>query len=110
MPPYPPVPFASLPARQELVGRKRGMHLAAFRFLVDEIARDLRRIAAEEGAEARLAGDGQRVWGGKTHTIAKLVSRIVGLVEEVLARHAGLGAEAYTDDGAYRHCVRSAPF
>ena len=45
-------------ARQELVGQKRSMHLSAFRF--DELSRNLRRIADEEGAEARHAGDRER--------------------------------------------------
>ena len=81
------------------------MHLAAFRFLADETARDLRRIAAEEGAEARLDRDGERVWNRTRHTIEMLISRIMELVKEVLARHEGLAAEDYTDDGAFRRLV-----
>ena len=81
------------------------MHLAAFRFLADETARDLRRIAAEEGAEARLARDGERMKGDEPYTIEKLISRIMALVQEVLTRHEGLGAEDYTDDGAFRRLV-----
>ncbi len=70
---------------QELVGQKKSLHLSAFRFLVEELGRDLRRIADEEGAEARLARDPDRLYGGR-HTIAKLLERIVGLVREVLRR------------------------
>ena len=92
--------------RQELLGQKKSMHVAAFRFLADETARDLRRIAAEEGAEARLAGDGERVRGGTRYTIEMLLARIEELVREVLARHEGLDEEGYTDDGAFRRLVQ----
>jgi hypothetical protein len=93
------------PCRQELVGRKRDMHLAAFRFLADETARDLRRIAQEGHAEARLARDREQGIQGKRYTIELLISRIVELVEEVRGRHEGLAAEDYTDDGAFRRLV-----
>jgi hypothetical protein len=83
------------------------MHLTAFRFLVDELARDLRRIAnADNAAEARLARDSERKFNGVENTVAGLLGRIVGLVREVLGRHEGLAAEAYTDDGAFRRLVQ----
>jgi hypothetical protein len=78
------------------------MHVTAFRFLIDETARELRRIAAEGSAEARLASDTERM---KKHTVAMLVERIVELVREVLGRHEGLAAERYTDDGVFRRLV-----
>ncbi len=87
------------------MGQKRNMHLAAFRFLADETARDLRRIAQEGHAEARLARDGERAVLGKRGTIEMLISRIMALVTEVLKRHEGLAAERYTDDGAFRRLV-----
>ena len=82
------------------------MHLAAFRFLAEESARDLRRIAQEGQAEARLASDRGRFSDNTVpYTIEMLISRIVELVREVLARHEGLAAKDYTDDGAFRRLV-----
>jgi hypothetical protein len=120
---------ANLKARtvEELRTQKKDLHLAAFRYLLDETARDLERIAAEEGAPDRLARDPFRVrdlqrWlgeGGRlewlppgmadggevTFTVAGLLARIWWQCEEVLARHAAAAPELYNDDEAFRHAV-----
>jgi ankyrin repeat protein len=107
--------------------QKKDMHVAAFRYLLADTARDLVRIAEDERAEDRLARDPSRVidlqiWlsiGGRvewllpsmsdgtevTFTVAGLVARIVGQCETVLARHAALPPERYNDDDAFRHTV-----
>jgi hypothetical protein len=77
-------------------------HRSSSLFLADETARSLRRIAADEGAEARLAGDEERMWGDEPYTIEMLISRIMELVNEVPGRHDGLATERYNDDGAFR--------
>jgi hypothetical protein len=92
---------------QELLGQKKDMHINAFRLLIDELSRDLRRIADEEGAEARLATDSERTWSrGQKHSVHGFLQRIVGLAEEVLGRHEGWKAEEYTDDGAFKGLVQ----
>ena len=92
---------------QELLGQKKSMHVAAFRFLVEELVRRLHSIAEEEGAEARLAAEGERtVFTDTPYTVGMLLGRIESLVREVLARHEGLPAESYTDDGAFRRLVQ----
>jgi hypothetical protein len=120
---------ANLKARtvEELRTQKKDMHLAAFRYLLAETARDLERIAEEERAEDRLQRDPFRVYdlqvwlrtGGReewllpgmsdgtrvTFSVAGLVVRIVARCEEVLARHAAVAPEEYNDDEAYRHTV-----
>ncbi len=112
---------------EELETQKKDMHLAAFRYLLAETARDLAHIAEEERAEDRLARDPLRVidlqrWleaGGRlewllpgmtdgtevTFTVAGLVGRIVAQGEVVLARHAAVAPERYNNDEAFRQTV-----
>jgi hypothetical protein len=111
---------------EELRGRKRAMHLAAFDYANAETARTLERIAGEEGAEERLQRDPSRVhpsvdrWlkiGGKaenlagcvvadgivTFTVKGLLGKLRRDCEAVRARHAA--TERFPDDGAYRAMV-----
>ncbi len=41
----------------ELVGQKRDMHLGAFRYMLDEVRRDLATVAEREDADARFGRD-----------------------------------------------------
>ena len=80
------------------------MHLNAFHLLIGELSRDLRRIADEKGAEARLASDGQRTW--ESVSVEGFLQHIEGLANEVLSRHEKLAAEDYTDDGKFKGLVQ----
>jgi hypothetical protein len=91
---------------QELLGQKKSMHINAFRLLADELSRDLRRIAAEECAEARLATDGERNDGDEPYTIEGFLRRIEALVAEVVERHEVRAAHRYTDDGEFKGMVQ----
>jgi hypothetical protein len=112
---------------EELRGRKRAMHLAAFDYANAETARTLERIAGEEGAEERLQRDPIRFltvdqwlkWGGKeenlagcvvadgcvTFTVKGLLGKLRRDCEAVRARHAAAAAERFAGDGAYRAMV-----
>jgi hypothetical protein len=112
---------------EELCTQKKDMHLAAFRHLLAETARDLDRIAEDERAHERLACDPLRVmelddWlstGGRqedllpgmsdgtevTFSVAGLLARIGRQCEAVLERHAAVAPERYNDDEAFRHTV-----
>jgi hypothetical protein len=90
---------------EELLARKKRGHLASFRFLLADLHRALRRIAADGGAERRLACDSLRVYNGVTHTVDDLITRAVGLAEEVQAAHEGTAAERFADDAAYKGLV-----
>jgi hypothetical protein len=112
---------------EELRTQKKDMHLAAFRHLLAENARDLERIAEDDGAEDRLARDPYRVldlqlWlsaGGRlewllpgmsdgtevTFTVSGLLARIGRQCEAVLGLHADMPPERYNDDEAFRHKV-----
>jgi hypothetical protein len=111
----------------ELRGQKKAMHLAAFRYMLGESARDLERIAREEGAQERLMRDRMAsssmtrflVAGGKREDLLEgmtdgeivrfsvegLLFKIGRECEVVLARHAAVPAERYTADEAYRGLV-----
>jgi hypothetical protein len=112
---------------EELRGRKRAMHLAAFDYANAETARTLERIAGEERAEERLQRDPNRVlsvdeWlkmGGEeenlaecvvadgrvTFTVKGLLGKLRRDCEAVRARHAAAEAERFASDGAYRAMV-----
>jgi hypothetical protein len=113
---------------EELQGRKRTMHLAAFAYANAETARTLKRVAKDEDAMGRLERDpmkvdGSQEWlqsGGKevdltgcivvdgnvTFTVEGLLGKLERDCEAVLARHAAPeAAERFGDDGAYRAMV-----
>ena len=90
---------------EEMLERKKRGHLASFRFLLSDLGRALRGIAADERAEERLARDSLRVDGEVTHTVEGLVQRALGLVEAVLAAHEKTPAERFNDDAEYKSLV-----
>ncbi len=118
------------PPTVKLQTQKRDTHLAAMRCMLAETARDLERIAREEGAQARLMRDRYRECdlhqhladGGSaesilpgmsdgprvTFTVEGLLARIGRQCEAVAERHAALPHEAFghDSDGAYRALVR----
>jgi hypothetical protein len=93
------------PTVEELTGRKKVMHLAAFDYSLSEIARDLERRAREAGAEARLARDPFRVDEGVTYTVAGLLGKIAGDCKAVAARHAAVAPERCAPPLSPRHAL-----
>jgi hypothetical protein len=87
---------------EELLGEKRRMHCAAFGYLVEEVRRELPRVAAAEGAEARLARD--RTWKYEG-TVQGLLDGVARQCEEVLERHQAVAAERYAADEVFRGLV-----
>ena len=105
---------------EELRTQKKDMHLASFRYLLAETARDLERISREEHMEERLARDPLRVFdlqrwidtGGRLEwllpgmvdekqvkfSVAGLLARIGRQCESVLERHAALTPDQYNDE------------
>ena len=118
---------------EELRGRKRGMHLAAFEYARKELGRELRRVLEGVGAGAaaqRLARDPFREMKLKEHvndggseglvrelglvgedgvvrfTLEGLVGGLERAVGAVHARHEGVSAREYAeDDEVYRGLV-----
>ncbi len=89
---------------EELVGQKRSMHLASFRFLIDEIGQGLERLARERGAAARWERDVERGLFGKP-TVEAFCKYIVKQCVEVYARHEATGAALYASDEVFRSLV-----
>ena len=110
---------------EELRGRKRAMHLAAFAYANAETARTLALIAEQESAEKRLSRDPYGCCvdlqefenrGGRVSDLAECVVvddrvtfTVKGLLwklrrdcEAVLVRHAALPAEQFVCDASYR--------
>ena len=109
---------------EELRGRKRAMHLAAFAYANAETARTLARLAADGRAGERLSRDvlpsrPVQQWlqeGGKeedlaecvledgrvTFTVEGLLGRLRRACEAVRARHAAAPVERFAAEGAYR--------
>ena len=89
---------------EEIRAQKKTTHLAAFDFLVDELARDLADLAESPEAEERSAADPHAAAASRF----RLAERIVEQCHEVVRRHAGLDAAEYLDDDAYRTLVAEA--
>ena len=112
---------------EELHTQKKDLHLAAFRYLLDETTRDLERIAGGERAQDRL--DSVPSWSlrlqdwlergcmpewllpgmvegtGVTFSVAGLLARIGRQCKVVLERHAAKDPSSYNVDQAFRHAV-----
>ncbi len=87
-----------------ILGQKKGMHCAAFRFLVSELANELDLLAKEGGAVARFAGDPTKNQDGE-HTMEGLLEKIVEQFEEVLRKQQALMEEEYANDAVFQGLV-----
>ena len=108
---------ANLKARSllELEEAEKRMHVAAFRYLIDELEKELRELAAGEEAEERkktdngLSGSFSATPAGKKiereGTVEALCDGIVEDCRAILTRHEELPAEDFLDDGVYRYLV-----
>jgi hypothetical protein len=85
---------------EELLGQKRRIHLAAFRFLIGEVRRDLGSIADLDSTKARHVQDPFNFI-----PVEKLVGMIVGQCEERLRAHEEMEAQEYAEDGVFRGLV-----
>ena len=93
---------------EELVAQKKRTHLAAFRFLVSEVRTDLRRIAEEGGAAARLSSDISRTELKPEGTVEALIDRVHSQCDDMLRKHDEHPPEDYTKDSVYRSLVTEA--
>ena len=89
---------------EELLGQKKRMHCAAFRFLVGELDEELQFLAENRGGAARFLEDKTKNQDGK-HSVEGLCKRIVEQFEEVLKVHAARAEQNYTDDAVYQGLV-----
>jgi len=92
---------------EELLQKKKSMHVTGFEFRVNELRQQLLEEASGGNAEARLkrekASQG-RYWK-KEHSVEGFIEAQTGKVSEVLERHRARAAVDYSDDGVYRSLV-----
>ena len=85
-----------------MLSAPQAIHLSGFRYMLDETAAALARLAAERDAEARLAREAVRsVSVGRRPTARALLDRIGEQCRGVYERHAELGDARYADDAAF---------
>jgi hypothetical protein len=93
---------------EEIMAQKKSMHLASFRFLVEDVLASLLSMAEERGAGARLAGDPSRTADLKIFTVEGLVNAVHRQCLEVLKKHEERPAVDYAKDSVYRVLVTEA--
>ena len=111
---------ANLKARSlaELEEAKKTMHVAAFRYLMGELDKELRELAVGSEAEERRMSDsgtggfvGTDFEGNEIFREGGVEALCQGIMEDcgaVLRKHEGLPAEDFLDDGVYRYLVAEA--
>ena len=91
---------------QELVGRKKTIHLDCFDIRLDALERKLVAAAEEDRAKARFAADIERtLFDG--YSLRQLIDRVMSLARDVRARHAARPAEDYADEGTFKRLVQA---
>jgi ankyrin repeat protein len=90
---------------EELLEKKRSMHVTAFEFRVNELRQRLQDEANAGNAEARLQRDkkSQGHYWEKEHSVEGYVDAQVAKVEAVLNKHRARAAADYSDDVVYRN-------
>ena len=92
------------PTVEDLVELKKQMHLASFRYVPEEIRRELDRHAAEGDAAARWDLDGTS-FDEKSCTLQAFLSGIIDECQQIYSKHEALSAERYVDSEFYRGLV-----
>ena len=92
---------------QELVGRKKTIHLDCFDIRLDSLERKLVATAEEDRAKARYAADSERNRSGGPYTLRRLIDRIASLAREVRERHAARPPEDYADEATFKRLVQA---
>jgi hypothetical protein len=93
---------------EQLLEKKKSMHISGFEFRVTELQQRLHDDASAGNAEARLKRDKDRdgAYWPKTYSIDGYIRSLVSQVETVLTSHRSRSAaEEYSDDAVYRSLV-----
>ena len=95
---------------EELLEKKKSMHLTGFEFRVSELKVKLQDIALAGNAEARLQKDIKSAEGyswaaRKVFSVGGYIDAQVNKVQAVLERHRARCAADYCDDAVYRRLV-----
>jgi ankyrin repeat protein len=94
---------------EELKEKKKNMHLASARAMVDEVKQEMQEWAGSAEAAARLLHDPTRnnnaYNNGIPFTASTLALAIIEQCSAVLRRHQATDAKDYVDDGVFRALV-----
>ncbi len=86
---------------EELKEKKKRLHLASARAMLEEVRYELGQWAASQDAAARLHSDWRSNQCG-TFSAATLAASIVEQCAAVVQRHEAVSSESYVDDGSFR--------
>jgi hypothetical protein len=89
---------------EELKEKKKWLHLASARAIVEEVRHELGEWAVGTDASTRLQRDTTRNQGG-SFTAVSLAAKIVEQCADVVRRHEAMAVEDYVDDGMFRSLV-----
>ncbi len=92
---------------EQLLEKKKSMHISGFEFRVTELLHRLYDDAKAGDAEARLKRDNDRqgAYWPKAYSVNSYIRSLVGKVEIVLESHRIRSAGDYSDDAVYRRLV-----
>jgi ankyrin repeat protein len=88
----------------ELKAKKKRLHLASARAVLEEVRYELEQWAASAESSERLQRDPTRNHGG-TFTAATFVAKLMEQCDAVVERHKATGVEEFVDDGVFRALV-----
>jgi hypothetical protein len=89
---------------EQLTGKKKSMHIAAFKSVIDETMQWLRAYAEEDGrAQARAATDME--YGKYGYDTSRLISGILSKMQEVKDADSALPDDDYVNDLKYKALV-----
>ena len=87
----------------ELIIKKKTLHLSSFKYRIHEIKLELQDLASKKNAIQRLADDVSK--DENVHTVEAFLERIVGQCKEVYSRHEAVSPEDYNNDNKFRSLV-----
>ena len=87
---------------EELVTKKRDLHLAAFRYRIDEIKKQLKDVAETRKADERLEQDRTR----EGYSVQLFLDKIVEQCKNVYSLHEAVSIEDFNSDRKFRSMVR----
>jgi ankyrin repeat protein len=92
---------------EELLEKKKSMHVTGFEFRVNELRQRLQDEARVGNAEARVKRDkdDHGMHWEKEHSVESFIEAQVKKVEAVMERHRAIAAADYSDDAVYRSLV-----
>ena len=95
---------ANLKARslRELEEAKKNMHISAFRFLLTELEKELKELAAGEKAQEKKKSDPSCA---SYFSVEELCNGIMIACSDILTKHESHEAADYLDDAVYRYLV-----